>query len=201
MNVPPSQVTVASRIPCLPPVWSVLCWIVFWADVLLLVGALVWWGCDRRGAAPELWAPVIVATAVAFAMAAVNTFLTAQAFDSRRRALGQILECAFTEAPKVAPSQPVYVLKNEEGELILDARSSGDVGSWRVRAQGVFQAEPYRATKSFAGAHTVESYVDLLRAEVHRARVRAGSLAGALGGLALAMFQLLRLLASTIPAE
>ena len=93
---------------------------------------------------------------------------------------------------KLLSGGPRY--EGEDGILAVEAKP---LEEWFAKPSGVFLPEPYRTTAemSFVTRYSIREYVDLLRAETRHARSVAAAIAGSLGGLAIALFQVLKALA------
>ena len=197
--VPFPDVDKAKVVPRMSERWRRLCWgsfalgVAFFSVVMLgLTNAVSF---DTRLVAGL----VVLYFVYTFVLAACNTFLAANGFDDRQVALLGWIKRAMKLAPRQGASRPVVhheqTAKKPREPLILETRLGAETTVWKIHAEREFHAEPYRAVEGGTkGVYVLRDYVDLLRAETRRARVSAGALAGALGGLSLLGLQLFRAL-------
>ncbi|MCK6462009.1 MAG: hypothetical protein L6Q95_19170 [Planctomycetes bacterium] len=182
----------------MPRWWCAICWTIFVVGALGTLWSLAVLGrlCPDTHHAKGLLLGTLF---VSFSLAAVNTFVAANGFTARLDDLTDWLKRCLEhvssdptpqDAKELGSSFGLYETDGmPHGHLFLELRSEA-VSAWVVRATGAYRPEPFRSdAPKHGGNWSYGDYIALLRAETHAARVRAGQIAAALGGLFVTAIQ------------
>jgi hypothetical protein len=202
-----STLPVARTPPKICPAWEWSCWVFFVLGALLVLASLVLIGFAGPGYASWARWPVASVMCVGFFLAACNTLVAAKGFGTREKALRKWLDSHLKWIGETIQANQTLASPSDQNPDELKVRRDPvpnlllERGPITVEARGDFQPNPYRyGGKDSYIQCSLKTYVDFIRAEVHDARVKAGSLAAALGGLTLTSIQIYaRILAATSP--
>ncbi len=199
----------AAKPPELPWWWEWPCWAVFGIGAWMVLYAMIEFAQYPPAPEPlpglELMGPIrLLASpwpgrladlaAVIFPLAAINTFLAAKWFGRRERLItariDELVNEARGEKRKAAAGEHETLELLSQGEMATGRYPAHGHG-WGIRACGPLCPVPYRfANPKFRAVFKLVEYVDLIRKETHDARVSAGRLAAALGGIFIAALQI-----------
>lgn len=161
--------------------WERTCWVFFVLGVIAVMTGLtiIIFAPDHKQA--QLCGATLVSIVMwlAFPLAAANTFCASKRFDRRKNRIMKLI----SECPVNKERRKDFIVKRLKGTV-------GEADPISVLVGRNYQPKPYRQVKTEGNLpFSLKQYVDLIEAEVHGARVAAGRLAAALGGLFVAALQ------------
>lgn len=140
------------------------------------------------------WIPFVIAC-ISFILAGSNTYMAANSFGERERAILNWLRLRLdfleAEAGKSGAETKTHDF-NDNGSLSLwrHAEHAMKKAIYTIVANGCYQPKPFhRAGKNSSSQFHLQEYLELLNKEVREDRRTAAAIAGGLGGLFVASLQ------------